>query len=76
LLQPEGEPKPPLLNIVYNITKPLEELLNFPHKSDSHAETPAPEDGKGAPKVEYRYNQLTKEIEPIEPLPDVGDQSR
>ena len=75
----EEQPRPPLL-----VTYPpgaLEALLESKRKiTERMSKLPketqialrglkAPENGNGAPKVEYRYNQLTKEIEPIEPLP-------
>jgi hypothetical protein len=56
--------------IVCNITKPLEELLNFPTEGDVQ---PSPFPLVVEP--EYRFNRRTVKGEPIEPLPEINDES-
>jgi hypothetical protein len=69
-LPTEEDPDKKKINmaIVCNITKPLEELLNFPMEGDVEPSKPFPE-------PEYRFNQRTGKIEPLEPLPEINDES-
>ena len=56
--------------IICNITKPLEELLNFPMEGDVQPSKPFP-----LVEPEYRFNRRTGKGEPIEPLPEIDDES-
>jgi hypothetical protein len=58
--------------LVCNITKPLDQLLNFPTEGDVEPSTSKP-----FPLVEpeYRFNRRTGKGEPIEPLPEIDDES-
>ena len=58
--------------VVCNITKPLDQLLNFPTEGDVEPSTSKP-----FPLVEpeYRFNRRTGKGEPIEPLPEIDDES-
>jgi hypothetical protein len=49
-------------------------LLNFPHKGDIVKPPPLFDNNDGdGNKVEYRFNQITGQIEPIEPLSEAAD---